>query len=129
MRKQQGMTLIGMLCVVITVICVGIVALRIAPVYIQNYEVRSSIDALKQLDSSIFSSDSMANAAILRNRLMKQFDINGFTEYKPEQISAIPNGRGGFLVGIKYTIIRPLVYNISLMFEFNEAVEISAGSN
>lgn len=129
MRKQQGMTLIGMLCLVVALICVGITVLRVIPVYIQNYHVRSSINSLRQLDSSNFSVDSMANAEILRNRLMKQFDINGFSEYKPEQISIIPNERGGFLVGIKYTVIRPLVYNISLMFEFNEAEEISAGSN
>lgn len=128
MKKQQGMTLFGMLGWVIGILLMALVIMRVVPVYIQDYYVNSSLNALNQLPPSTFSADSMANANMLRSTLMKHFDINGFTEFKPEQILIAPNGSGGFNVSIHYVIIRSLVYNVSLMFDFNDAVEVSIGS-
>lgn len=127
MRKQQGMTLIGMLLTVAVVVIGGVVLMRIIPVYIQNYEVKSSIKALQNLDSNEFSMDAATNAAVLRKRLMNQFTINGLDDIKTDDLTIVPDGRGNFTIGLKYTVIKPLVSNISLMFQFEESQEVTIG--
>lgn len=127
MRKQQGVTLMGMLFVVICVVILGILLMRIAPVYVENYEVRHSINALHDLQASNFSTDSMSNVNFLRDKLMNQFTINGLYDIKPEQIRIVPSTPGVYLVSIHYVVMKPLVYNISLIFEFNESEEVIVG--
>jgi hypothetical protein len=127
MQKQQGITLIGMLMTVASVIVLAVLLMRVLPVYIQNYEVHSSIKALKELDASNFSSDPMSNVAVLKDKLMKQFNINGITDVKEEHITIIPKVPGVYTVSVKYIVVKSLVANISMLFDFNESEEVSVG--
>ena len=126
-KKQNGMTLIGFLLAMVGIIIAGILIMRVAPVYIENYEVKSSISALNQLSPSVFSVDAMQNATILKSKLMNQFNINGLYDIKQEQISVKPTGPGVFLVSVQYTVIKPLALHMSLLFEFNESEEVNGG--
>ncbi len=127
MRKNQGMTLVGMLLTMAVVVIAGILVMRIVPVYLQHYSVTSSINALKKVPATEFSADPAANARMLKDRLMKQLYINS-VELPPEQIRIVPNGRGNFLVSVKYQVTKPLVYNMSLLFDFDESHEVEAGA-
>ncbi|MFC3909460.1 DUF4845 domain-containing protein [Legionella dresdenensis] len=128
MRKQKGITLIGMLLTTATVIIIAIVVLRIVPVYIQNFEVKSSLKALQSLDQTNFTDDRMVNASVLKNKLENQLYVNGI-ELKPEQIRITPQDDGSYKIELNYTVIKPLVYNVSLKFDFHELQEVKVGSN
>ncbi|KTC99404.1 DUF4845 domain-containing protein [Legionella erythra] len=127
MRKQQGITLIGMLFTVIVVCIAGLVIMRVVPVYIQHFEVKRSISALENIDAAEFSTDTAANAMVLRKRLANQFTINGLDEIKLDEVNIVPDGQGNFNINVKYTVVRPLFYNISLMFNFDETKEVNIG--
>ncbi|KTD47255.1 transmembrane protein [Legionella rubrilucens] len=127
MRKQQGLTLIGMLFTVIVVCIAGLVIMRVVPVYIQHFEVKRSISALENIDAAEFSTDTAANAMVLRKRLANQFTINGLDDIKLDEVNIVPDGRGNFNINVKYTVVRPLFYNISLMFNFDETKEVNIG--
>lgn len=124
MRKHQGMTLIGMLLTMAVVIISGVTIMRIVPVYIQYYEVRSSIKALNTLPATDFSTDPASNAAVLRSRLINQLDVNSIGDIPPEKIIIEPDGENTFKISIKYQVIRDLVANMKLLFDFKVSEEV-----
>ncbi len=124
MHKHQGMTLIGMLLTMAVVVIAGIVVMRVVPVYLEHYEVLSSMKALNTLPSTDFSADPSLNANILRTKLLNQLYVNSIESIAPEQIKMTPDGQGNFKVSIKYQVIRPLVANVSLLFDFDASQEV-----
>lgn len=128
MRKQQGITLVGMLMSVASVVILGVIAMKVIPVYLENYEIKGSIAALQDLPASNFSEDPMANVVVLRNKLMNQFDLNSISGIPAEQIVITPAATSGnYLIAVKYVVIKTLVGNVSLMFDFNESKEVTVG--
>lgn len=123
-QHMRGMTFIGMLLTMALIIMAGIVVMRATPVYLQYYEVVSSIQALNTLPASEFSHDPAANALLLRNKLINQLYINSINDIKPEQIIMTPTGENRFKITIVYQVIRSLFGNVSLLFDFKAEREV-----
>lgn len=128
MHKQKGFTVIGMLVFILSLVMVVILITRVMPAYLDDYQVKNSINSLRDLDASFFSDDPMTNVSVLKSKLIAQLDINGVKDIKNDQIQVTPGDQGKYLVKVKYTVIKPLLYNVSLMFDFDEAEEISVHS-
>lgn len=129
MQKQQGMTFIGMLMTVAVVVMVGIVVMRIVPVYLQHYSIVQSIKALNSTSKSTLTGDPMSDATALRASITKRLDINSLQDLKPNELTITPvEGGEKYLFKLDYQVIRPLVYNISLMFDFKDTIEVKPGS-
>jgi hypothetical protein len=128
MRKQNGFTVFNLLVLIFCLAVIVILITRVVPAYVDQYQVKNSIKSLREVDSSFFSEDPMTNVSVLRSKLVTQLDINGVKDIKNDQIQIVPGDEGKFLVRIKYTVIKPLLYNVSLMFDFDEAEEISVNS-
>lgn len=124
MRTTRGMTLIGMLLTMAIVIFAGIVVMRVVPVYLAQYEIVTSIKALNTLPSTEFTTDPASNAHVLRTKLLNQLYVNSIESITPEQIIITPNGENAFQLSIKYQVIRPLIANVSLLFDFNTSQEV-----
>ena len=124
MQKHSGMTLVGMLLTMAAVILSGIVIMRIVPVYLEHYELLSSMKSLNKLPPTEFSTDAAANAAILRSKLLSQLYVNSIESIAPEQIVVTPEEEGNFKISVKYEVIRPLVANIRLLFDFQASQEV-----
>ena len=86
MRKQQGVTFIGVILLAATIVILGVLIMRIVPVYIQNYEVKSSINALNNMRNE----DMTFDAESLKQKLMNQFYINGIEAIKPDNVTIVP---------------------------------------
>lgn len=127
MNKQQGMTLLGMLFTLAIVIFSGLFLLKTIPVYIENYTVRESIKALKTLPPTSFSDDNLSNVNILKSKLNNQLEINSLN-IPAENIKIEPISPHVYQVSVKYTVIKSLFANISLLYEFNESEEVNVGS-
>lgn len=128
MQKQQGMTLIGMLLTVAVVVMAGIVVMRIVPVYLQHYSIVQSIKALNSTSKSTLTGDPMSDATALRASITKRLDINSLQDLKPNELTITPVEGEKYLFKLDYQVIRPLVYNISLMFDFKDTIEVKPGS-
>ncbi|EHL30372.1 DUF4845 domain-containing protein [Legionella drancourtii] len=128
MHKQQGMTFIGMLLTMATVIIAAILVMRAVPVYLQYYSIIESIKSLNAVPVASLTGDSYSDVEVLRGRLNKHLEINGLDNLKPDQLTIVPNGTNKFTVKLKYQIVRPLLYNISLLFDFNDTQEVVTGS-
>lgn len=128
MNKQKGMTFIGMLGTMAVVIAGGLLVMRLVPVYIQYYTILSSIKGLNATPVTSLSGDPIADTEVLRSSLIKRLDINGIEYLKEDNVRITPDGTNKFKVQVKYQLVRPLVYNISLLFDFNKTEEVVAGS-
>ncbi|KTD51277.1 DUF4845 domain-containing protein [Legionella quateirensis] len=128
MQKQKGMTLIGMLFTVIVVVMAAIVVMRVVPVYIQHYSIVQSIKGLNSTPASTLTGDSYTDIDTLRKSLTKRFDINGVDDLKNDQLVISPDGPNKFKVKLKYQVVKPLVYNMSLLVDFDDTYEVVAGS-
>jgi hypothetical protein len=127
MRKQLGITLIGMLLTMAIVIMAAIIVMRVVPVVIQHYSIVSSIKSLNQIPVSDMTQDPMTDVNTLRASLAKRLDINGLQNLKPDELVIVPEAANRFKVTLKYQVIRPLVYNVSLLFQFDRTIEVVVG--
>lgn len=127
MKKQNGMTLIGMLMTAAAFIFLAIIVMRIIPVYIQHYTVSRSIESLQKIPASDFSTEPATNAIILKKKLMNQFYVNG-VDIPEQQVTIKPTSPGAFLITVKYEVIKPIMGNMSLLFQFDQATEVKTGA-
>lgn len=127
MKQQQGMTFLGMIMVMAGIIIIAVMGMRIVPVLIDNYQIKSSIKSLETLDANSLSEDTTANVQILKDKLMNQLYINGFGDIKADQVVITPTVPGTYSVTIKYVVVKVLAYNMSLLFDFNNAEEVTVG--
>lgn len=128
MQKQKGMTLIGMLMTVAILVIVGITIMRIVPVYMQHYSIVNSIKSLNSTPIASLSGDPISDIAVLKRSLNKRLDINGIEDLRDDQILMSPDGEHKFKARLKYQVVRSLVYNMYLLFSFDETFQVVAGS-
>lgn len=127
MRNQQGVTILGAIIGIIVLVSGAVFSMQVVPVYVKDYQVKSAISALKTLDTTLFSEDAMTNADVLKKRLVAQLDVNSVTDLKDEQITVTPGEQGVYVVKVAYQVTRPLFFNISLLFDFNDSEEVHVG--
>ncbi len=128
MYKQKGMTFIGTVLTIVAIVIAATVIMRVVPVYLQYYSIIQSIDDLNSIPASNLTGDSMQDINELKGALDKHLDINGITSLKENQLTIEPLGANKFMIRLKYQVIKPLIYNVSLLFDFNHSEEVVAGS-
>ena len=127
LSKIRGMTLVGMLLTMTVIIIAGVVLMRVVPAYIQHYEVTTSLAALNNIPASEFTDDPATNADVLKTRLLNQLYVNSLEGITPQQIKITPDGKGNFNISIQYQVIKPLIANIRLLFDFEAKQEVKIG--
>lgn len=128
MKKEKGMTLVGLLLTVSVLGMAAVLVLRIVPVYIQYYSIIQSIKSLSGASASTLNDDSIANIDVLRKDLAKRLDVNGLDDLKEDQLTISASGSNEYTVRLKYQVIKPLLYNVSLQFNFDDTEKVIIGS-
>ncbi|MCX7117062.1 MAG: DUF4845 domain-containing protein [Legionellales bacterium] len=123
-KKTEGMTFIGMLLTMAIVIMAAIVVMRATPLYLQYYEIVSSIKSLNSLPATDFSQDPAANATLFKNKLINQLYVNSIDYITYDQLIIVPDGENRFKISITYQVTRPLFGNVRLLFDFSTSQEV-----
>ena len=118
MKKQAGMTFFGMVFTVAVIVIIGVVMMRVVPVYLQFYAVKQSVYSLDQLPSEDISENPLINIRQLKKKLSKQLDVNG-VQIPENRILIKPLKDNKYDVKITYDEKRSLIGNMSLLFEFD----------
>ena len=124
MKNHKGLTFVGMLFTMAFVILIGIFIMKITPVYIQHYAVIHSLKKATTFTQDELSEDLESNSTLIKRSLMKQLEINGIEDIKEEDILVQTNDGGKTKVTVKYHVVRPLLANISLLFNFEDSQEV-----
>ena len=119
-RRQQGVTFIGWIIILAIIGFFVLLALRLGPVYMENYSVRM---ALKSLEQDPDAYDLSVRQA--KGRLQSYFNVNYITTL-PKEAVKIKKGGGVLSVQIDYEVRVPIVGNIDAILSFDDKVEIKS---
>ena len=118
MKKQQGMTAVGWLFVLLIIAMFSIFALKLIPMYIDSFTVTSSLESLKTDPKARGKSGRE-----IRQLLMRRLDINMVRDVTASDVS-VTRSRDGVIVEIDYEAREPLFDDLYIVLSYNKSVVI-----
>lgn len=117
-NQQRGMTGIGWLFMIAVILLVVMTVIKLAPVYIDQFNVSSVLSSLKS-EPGI---GDMSGGEVT-NTIMKRLDINMVKDItrKDVYISQELNMR---IIEIEYQVQRNLLGNVDVLIHFNNRIEV-----
>ncbi len=112
--RQEGMSLIAMLILVVVLIFALVIAVRLTPVYLESMEVGSILNSMEQ-DSELQG----ASRTELRQTLQRYLQVNGIQRIGRDDIG-FSDTAGGTLMVIEYEARVPLIFNLDAVAKFRK---------
>jgi DNA-dependent RNA polymerase auxiliary subunit epsilon len=120
-HRQQGMTFLGILVLVIVVGAWVYAGIRLVPKYLEYMRVAATLEKVRdEYDSNPGTTEFM-----LRKAVERHFDIEMVEIISSNDIQIKKEG-GTFTMRAAYDDTVPLVSNISFLVEFDKTVEVAA---
>lgn len=127
MSNTRGMTAVGMLLTMVVVIYIGITIMRAVPVYIEHYSVTQALSKLDKIPQDKFSAIPQANMIMLHKKIKNQLYVDGL--YMEDENITVTHNDKIYTVNVKYEIIKPLFFNVSLLFKFDDSHKVNTRAN
>ncbi|MBB3168268.1 DUF4845 domain-containing protein [Simiduia aestuariiviva] len=119
MRKQQlGLSSFNLLLVLAVVGFFAMCAFKLVPVYSENQYVVSALESLRNKDKPV----AQMTAAEIRKHLQSFYMINGVRSEGASNIE-IERERNRNIITINYEVRVPLIYNISVVVDFQNYMD------
>lgn len=115
--KQSGMTGIGWLIVLGLIGFFALAAIRVAPIYMEGFKVRSALESLNKVPNITRKS----NAEIVKD-LFKTFSVDNITNVEREDV-IISKEDGRLTVEVEYEARGKFMGNLDVVASFHEKVE------
>jgi len=123
-KKQQGITLIGLVFAAASLVVLVILTMKVVPVYINRYAIIKSIKDLRQLPKEEIRGNPQAAIAYLKEFLSRKLYINEI-RFITKKDMIIKRKRKFYIVSVPYTVEKKLLSNVFLVFKFNPSYEVS----
>ncbi len=117
-NKQQGLTLISWLVILIMVGVMVLVGLKITPVYLEHFAVKKTLQSLK--NEPLISRKPVTE---IRKMLFRRLDMNSIYDLTKDEVT-IKRAGGITTITIKYEERRSVVGNLSLVMDFEDKIEL-----
>jgi hypothetical protein len=118
MNRERGMTAIGWLIVLLLIAFFALLGMKIGPIYLENYTIKTVVASLKQ--EPLITQKS---ASQVKSMVMRRLDINGVYDIKSDHVS-VKKTPGVLTVEIRYKVQKPLIGNLDVVATFAEKVEL-----
>lgn len=112
--RQKGMTAIAMVLILVLVAFFALIAIRLLPIYIENYSVSSHL----KRTASESETKTRTDKEII-STLRKRFEIDDVTNVDKEDI-VIKREGGTITVTIEYEVRTPALANVDMVVSFKE---------
>lgn len=116
--QQQGITAIGFMIIAAMVGVIGYGGIRLIPIYMTQMKVRQILSDLETEYAGQNASPVTLQSAIGRRLDIEMIDFPGRTDFR------INKSDGGYEVSVSYEDRVPFLANLSIVAEFDNAVEI-----
>lgn len=113
LKKQQGATLLGMLIVGAFVVFVALIAMKMAPAYIEFMSVKK---VLKAMQSE--SLGTMSNKEI-KDSFEKRASVAYVDTVKGSDLVIEKTPDGNAVVSVSYEVVKPIMGNVSVLIDFS----------
>ena len=120
LRKQQGLTFISWLVILVVAGFFVMVGIKITPVYLEHFAVRKSLESLR--NEPLISRKPLTE---IRKMLMRRLDMNNIRHLGKDQIQFTRSG-GVTKITISYEERKPVVGNMALIMTFEDSIELIA---
>lgn len=117
--RQRGMTVIGMLLVIIVIAFVALIAMKVVPMYVQYYSIKSTIESIRKEPQV-----AQMSAQEIQSAIQKRFDI-GYVDNITARDLKIRNDRNGRVLDLVYQDERALFYGLSVVLKVNEVIPLN----
>jgi hypothetical protein len=117
-QRQQGMTFIGLLCILVVCGIIGYAVVRLIPAYLNYLKVARTLD----VTASEYKGDN-PDAGALTRTLEKHWEVEDITglDWKEVQIS---KDDAGVSMHVAYDDTEPFIANVSLVVHFDKTVKV-----
>lgn len=120
-HRQRGMTMLGILVLIVVVGAWVYAGIRMTPKYLEYMRVASTLEKVRdEYDSNPGTTEFM-----LRKAVERQFDIEMVEVITSKDIEISKEG-GLFTMRAAYEDTVPLAGNVSFLLEFDKSVEVNA---
>jgi len=119
-NQQRGMTGIGWLLSISILVMVLMIAIKLIPAYIDQFNVSSVLSSLKSEPGIGNMTGGEVTATIL-----KRLDINMVKDVTPEDIYISQEGNSR-IIEIEYQVQRNVFGNVDVLIRFNNRIEVPA---
>ncbi|MCU0807776.1 MAG: DUF4845 domain-containing protein [Candidatus Contendobacter sp.] len=113
------MTVIGMLLLIIVIAFVALIAMKVVPMYVQYFSIKSTIESIRKEPQV-----AQMSAQDIQNAIQKRFDI-GYVDNIMARDLKIRNDRNGRVLDLVYQDERTLFYGLSVVLKVNEAIPLN----
>jgi len=113
-RRQNGMTYLGMLIMLIVIAFFAIVLIKVAPLYMEHFKVKSSLDSLAQ---EAKDNQSVLSPIEVEKHLLSRLSINDVQHVTKDNIKITREGRK-MVVEVDYEARVTLFDNLDLIARF-----------
>ena len=121
LRRQRGVTFIGWLFLLIPVGIIVYMAIRLVPIYLNYQRVAHS---LTQTAVDLKTEDmATLTPLLIRGALSRHFDVESITFPDIKDVAITRDGTG-WTMEAKFEDSAPLIYNISLVVDFDKVSKI-----
>ncbi len=117
-KRQQGLTFISLVFVLGLIAFFVLLGLKIGPIYLDHSKVVSALEEIKK--SSDIEEQSEAE---IRDSLRKRFNMNYVNDVTQDEIK-ITKYQDYLRVGIEYEVVKEIAGNLSVLVEFDDAIEV-----
>ena len=114
LRRQQGMTTMGVVILVAFMGIFAFAAIRLVPVYLNYMKVASVVSGVVQEFDGAGATSNM-----IRRSISNRFDIEMVSEISAKDIT-VTKVDGGYEVAAVYSHKAPFIANISFVVDFDE---------
>jgi Tfp pilus assembly protein PilE len=118
LKRQKGMTMIGIFFVLALVGVIGYAGMRILPLYLNYMKVSRSMDAT----ASEFKGDAVDQVA-LRRTLEKHWQIEDIDSVQAKEVE-ITKDDSGTVMHVAYDDSAPYIANVSLTVHFDKTAKV-----
>lgn len=117
--RQGGMTVIGILLLLIVMGFMALIAMKVVPMYVQYYTIKSTIESIRKEPQV-----SQMSVQDIRAGIQRRFDI-GYVNNITVNDLKIRNDRGGRVIDLVYQDERELFYKLFVVLKINETIPLN----
>jgi hypothetical protein len=118
-RRQRGITFIGWVILLVPVAILVYAGIRLTPIYLNATKVARVLEQVRQE----YQGQGSISQTTLRSALGKRFNIE-YIDYPDYKDLSIRKTGEGWEIAAEYDEVVPLVYNVSLLVDFEQSVVI-----
>ncbi len=117
-KNQAGLSMWGIMGLLVLLVANGLVALKIGPVYMDNMSVQKVLESFKEP----LKKERIAKKKI-KQTITRKLLINNIRDL-PEDKIVITQNSEKTKIEIKYEVRRNLFYNLDAVVKFNNVLEV-----